>query len=257
MQNLSTRPSGSLLAAGAAALALILAAAPAVAADLSVAPMYRAVPAAPMITNWSGAYIGIQGGGAWGSAVVHSDVTGLDQTPRFDVKGGFIGYTSGYNIQNGSWVYGYEGDTSYLWKRGSTFEFPPNAAFQNEVRENWLTTFRGRVGYAYDNWLLYATGGAVWATVHNDQVGPPGLISEAHSHWGWTAGAGVEMRLTRELSAKVEYLYVGLQDKSYFNPAPNPVFSSGQRVSLDDHLVRVGVNYKLPWSILDNFFRRY
>jgi outer membrane immunogenic protein len=74
---------------------------------------------------------------------------------------------------------------------------------------------------------------------------------------GWTAGAGVEMRLTRELSAKVEYLYVGLQDKSYFNPAPNPVFSSGQRVSLDDHLVRVGVNYKLPWSILDNFFRRY
>jgi hypothetical protein len=79
MQNLSTRPSGSLLAAGAAALALILAAAwpaPAVAADLSVAPMYRAVPAAPMITNWSGAYIGIEGGGAWGSAVVHSDVTG-------------------------------------------------------------------------------------------------------------------------------------------------------------------------------------
>src|SRR3954447_4488845 len=128
MQNLSTRPSGSLLVAGAAALALTLAAvhAPAVARDLSVAPMYRAVPAAPMITNWSGSYIGIEGGGAWGSAVVHSEVTGLDQTPRFDVKGGMIGYTSGYNLQNGHWVYGYEGDTSYMWKRGNASEFSPN-----------------------------------------------------------------------------------------------------------------------------------
>jgi outer membrane immunogenic protein len=164
--------------------------------------------------NWGGAYLGIEGGGAWGRAVVHNDVAGLDQTPHFDLKGAHIGYTSGYNIQSGMWVYGYEGDTLYMWKKGSASEFPPNAAFQNEIRERWLTTFRGRAGYANQNWLLYATGGAVWATVHNDQFGPPGLIGETHSHWGWTVGAGAEMRLTRELTAKVEYLYIGLQDKS-------------------------------------------
>jgi outer membrane immunogenic protein len=256
MQNVRALGLRPLLSAAAAlALTLSVAHMPAGAADLSVAPMYRAVPAAPM-SNWSGSYLGITGGGAWGSAVVHSDVTGLDQTPRFDLKGGFVGYTSGFNLQNGRIVYGYEGDTSYMWKSGNALEFPPNAAFQNEVRERWLSTFRGRVGYDYGNWLLYATGGAVWATVHNDQAGPPGLIGETHSHWGWTVGAGAEMRLTRELTAKIEYLYVGLQDKSYFNPAPNPVFSSGQRVSADDHLVRFGVNYKLPWGILDSFFRR-
>jgi outer membrane immunogenic protein len=227
----------------------------AIAADLSVAPMYRPLPAAPA-ANWSGSYLGIVGGGVWGSAVVHNDITGIDQTPRFNLNGGFLGYTSGYNLQNGRIVYGYEGDTSYVWNNNSSFEFAPNAAFQNDVRERWLSTFRGRVGYDYGNWLLYATAGAVWATVHMDQVGPPGIIGETHSHWGWTAGGGVEMRLTRELTAKVEYLYIGLQDKSYFNPAPNPVFSSGQRLSVDDHLVRVGVNYKLPWSILDSFFRR-
>jgi hypothetical protein len=55
------------------------------------------------------------------------------------------------------------------------FEFPPNGAFQNEIRERWLSTFRGRAGYAYQNSLLYMTGGAVWATVHNDQFGPPGV----------------------------------------------------------------------------------
>ena len=57
-------------------------------------------------------------------------------------------------------------------------------------------------------------------------------------------------------TAKVEYLYVNLQDKSYFNPSPSPVFPSGQRVSVDDHIVRVGVNYKLPWGYLDSFFKR-
>jgi outer membrane immunogenic protein len=256
MSNVRASISGHLHSAHAAAVVLVLSAmqAPTTAADLSVAPMYRAIPA--VVATWNGSYLGITGGGAWGRAVVSSDVTGSDQTPHFDLKGGFVGYTSGFNLQNGNFVYGYEGDTSYMWKSGSSFEFPPNGGFQNEIRERWLSTFRGQAGYAYQNWLLYATGGAVWATVHNDQFGPPGLVGETHSHWGWTVGAGAEMRLTRELTAKIEYLYLGLQDKSYFNPAPNPVFSSGQRVSLDDHLVRIGVNYKLPWGILDAFFRR-
>jgi len=48
---------------------------------------------------------------------------------------------------------------------------------------------------------------------------------------------------------------VGLQDKSYFTPTPNPAFPSNQRLHLDDHIVRVGVNYKLPWNILDSFFK--
>ena len=53
----------------------------------------------------------------------------------------------------------------------------------------------------------------------------------------------------------MEYLYVGLQDKSYFNPAPSLAFPSSQRLNLSDHIVRFGVNYKLPWNILDSFFK--
>jgi len=48
---------------------------------------------------------------------------------------------------------------------------------------------------------------------------------------------------------------VGLQDKSYFTPTPSPAFPGNQRLHLDDHIVRVGVNYKLPWNILDSFFK--
>jgi outer membrane immunogenic protein len=235
----------------AAVLAFALASmpAPAVAADLGVAPIYRA-PAA--VTNWTGSYIGISGGGAWGTAGVHNDFTG-DQTPHFDLRGGIVGVTSGFNIQNGHVVYGYEGDTSITGKRGSSFDFPPNTAFTNEVKEPWLSTWRARFGYAQQNWMLYATAGAALGRVETDFTGPPGQISERHWHWGWTVGGGVEMRLTPDWSAKVEYLYVGLQDKSYFTPAPTPAFASNQHVVLDDHIVRVGVNYKLPWSILDSF----
>ena len=245
-----------LLCAGAASLAFVLASpmpTPVLAADLGVAPIYR--PPAP-VANWTGSYIGISGGGAWGNAVVRNDLTGADQTPRFDLHGGIVGITSGFNIQNGNVVYGYEGDTSITSKRGTAFAFPPNAAFNNDVKENWLSTYRGRLGYAQNNWMVYATGGGVLGTVETSLTGPPGQISDKHWHWGWTVGGGVEMRLTQDWTAKVEYLYVGLQDKSYFNPAPGPTFPSNQRVSLDDHIVRVGVNYKLPWSILDSLLKR-
>jgi outer membrane immunogenic protein len=223
---------------------------PAHAADLGVAPIYRAPEA---VVHWTGSYIGISGGGAWGSAALRNDFFG-DQTPRFDLHGGIFGGTSGFNFQNDHLVYGYESDASITGKRGNAFDFPPNSAFANEVREPWISTYRGRVGYAQDNWLLYATAGGALAGVENNTLGPPAQISEKHWYWGWTVGGGVEMRLTSEWSAKVEYLFVGLQDKSYFNPAPTP-FASNQHVTLDDHVLRVGVNYKLPWSILDSFFK--
>src|SRR5262245_57469991 len=134
------------LCASTAALALVVASAmlaPGVAADLNIAPIYNAPPA---VATWAGSYVGIAGGGAWGSAVLRDNATGVEQTPRTN-----IGVTSGFNIQNGNWLLGFEGDISAANKKGGTFEFPPNAAFSNEVKEQWLSTFRGRVGYARDN----------------------------------------------------------------------------------------------------------
>src|SRR5712692_9073167 len=242
-----------MLCASMAASALMLG--PAVAADLSVAPIYKA-PTAPVAT-WTGSYIGIAGGGTWGSAVVHNSTTGIDQTPRFDLSGAILGITSGLQFKNGNRVIGYESDTSITGKKGSAFEFPPNAGFSNEVKERWLSTFRGRLGVTQNNWLFYATAGGALANLEQTITAPLGAqIAERHWHWGWTAGAGVEVKLSQDWSAKMEYLYVGLQDKSYFNPAPVAGFPGNQTVRLDDHVVRVGVNYKLPWNVLDSFFKR-
>src|SRR5215510_6482506 len=218
------------LCASTAALALVVASAmlaPACAADLNIAPIYKAPPA---VATWAGSYVGIAGGGAWGSSVLRDNVTGVEQTPRTNLSGGIIGMTSGFNIQNGNWLLGFEGDISAASKKGSTFEFPPNAAFSNEVREQWLSTFRGRVGYARENWLVYATGGAALAKIANSIVASAGTISDQQWHWGWTAGGGLEVKLNQDWSAKIEYLYVGLQDKSYFQPSAESV-PSGQSAS--------------------------
>jgi outer membrane immunogenic protein len=188
---------------------------------------------------------------------VRDNATGADRTPRLDLGGsGIVGLTTGYNVQSGGVVLGYEGDISITNKKGGAFEFPPAGAFNNEVKERWLSTLRGRVGYARDNWLLYATGGAALANVESSIAGPGLQISDNQWHWGWTAGAGFEVKLSRDWSAKLEYLYVGLQDKTYFNLTPGPVLPGNQRVTLDDHIVRVGVNYQLPWNVLDGFFKR-
>jgi outer membrane immunogenic protein len=186
---------------------------------------------------------------------LRNNATGADQTPRFDLGGGIVGVTAGFNVHGGNALFGLEGDISIANKKGSAIEFPPNAAFSNEVNERWLSTFRGRLGYARDNWLLYATAGGALADVTSSIVAPAGTISDRQWHWGWSAGGGVEFKLNQGWSAKVEYLYVGLQDKSYFNPAPSPAFPSNQRLHLEDHILRVGVNYKLPWNVLDSFFK--
>src|SRR5262245_45959901 len=159
------------LCASTAALALVAASAglaPACATDLSIAPIYQTPVGA--LPTWAGAYIGVAGGGAWGSAAVRNNATGADQTPHFDLGGGLFGVTAGINAQGGNGVLGLEADISATSKKGSTFEFPTNSAFSNEVRYQWLSTFRGRVGYARENWLVYATGGAALANVANSIV---------------------------------------------------------------------------------------
>ena len=125
--------------------ALLLAWMPAHAADLGVAPVYKA-PAVVPVTTWTGSYIGIAGGGVWGRGLVTSGTTGFNETPRFDVNGGIFGITSGFNYQAGSWVLGYESDTSITSVKGRSFEIAPfTPTFSNELKEPWLSTYRARL----------------------------------------------------------------------------------------------------------------
>jgi outer membrane immunogenic protein len=230
----------------------------AMAADM--APRYTKAPAPVpvMAYSWTGCYIGVEGGGAWGRSRHDGFPPGPTQlTPTFDVSGGLAGGEAGCNYQfSPSWAAGVEGDISWIDKKGSSFDTGPggNPTFQSTTREHWISTIRGRVGPTWDRVWVYGTGGFAAAAVEAN-VAIPGLrtYSETVTHYGWTAGVGIEYAITNNWTIKGEYLYVKLDNKAFLfgnDPVIGPAGLNAQRsgVNLNDNIVRVGLNYKFGWA---------
>jgi outer membrane immunogenic protein len=217
----------------------------ATAADLSVrVPIYRPLSPALAVYGWSGCYLGAQGGGAIGQSRHDTDF-GSTSDP-YTISGGLAGGTVGCNYQVSQWVLGLEGDFSWTNKRGSAIELAPfPATFTSQTRENWLGTVRGRVGLAHDRWLFYVTGGyavaAVEAGITNPLIGLD--VSDTKTRNGFAVGAGIEGVIAGSWTAKLEYLYVGLQNASYFDVPPPAVFAR-TGVPVTDNIFRAGINYR-------------
>ncbi len=144
----------AFLFSSAAALALAGAVGTASAADLARRPPPPPPTRAPVVVppyNWTGFYIGINGGYGFG----RSKWDGLPAT--LDVNGGMVGGQLGYNWQFGQFVYGVEGDGDWTDLRGTNVANCPFAFCK--TRNDFLATARGRFGFAADRWLPYVTGG--------------------------------------------------------------------------------------------------
>jgi len=229
--------------------AAILIVSPAVAADLS-RPVLKA-PMMPPAYSWTGFYIGVNGGGAWGES--RYDFTGVGTTTgNFNISGGFVGGTFGYNWQVTNWVLGIEGDIDAADIKGSAL--CPNPSFTCAVKDEWLATVRGRLGFLVNpNWLIYGTAGlAVGGFKHAYTETRPGVATRAttdsDTRAGWTAGGGVEYAFTRQWSLGVEYLYMDFGTSSLNEPVTGPVPSSAATFDDKSHVVRAKVNYKFDWT---------
>jgi outer membrane immunogenic protein len=195
------------------------------AADLG---RHRAMPAkAPLYAapyNWTGLYVGINGGGAWGN----SQASVPFPSGSFDTSGGLVGGTVGYNWQMGQIVFGLEGDADWSGIKGSAACAGTNC----ETRNDYLATIRGRVGYAFDRFLPYVTGGAAFGNVKNTVAG---IGSTDQSNVGWTVGGGLEYAISGPWSIKAEYLYVDLGDSGSV---------LGSTSNFHENVVRAGLNYR-------------
>ena len=228
------------LGAGLAALAFVATSFTAQAADIP-RPVYKGVRPVIAYYNWTGFYVGINGGYGFGK----SDWSAVP-TASNKPKGPLIGGTIGYNYQVGSIVYGLEGDFDWADVKGSA-----NCAVGVvcETQNRWLATFRGRVGYAFDRWLPYVTGGGAYGNVRaNVNVPIAGVtVSSSSDRLGWTLGAGLEYAFLSNWSAKIEYLYV---DLGSFDTGPAPIVNN---VSFKENIVRAGINYKFSGPIFSRF----
>jgi outer membrane immunogenic protein len=203
----------------AAAVVIGIAGAPAGAADIAPnqGPYYSAptyAPASIQTYSWMGPYLGFNIGYQWG-------VTTNNPTRPNGFAGGVQG---GYNYQSGQFVVGGETD---LQLSGADDRFAP-WKFANP----WFGTMRGRAGVALNNVLLYGTGGLAYG----GSRGQIGGATESRTHIGWAAGLGIEVGITPNWSAKAEYLYVDLNDRSYA--------ITGTVNGIESNLLRFGVNYR-------------
>jgi len=223
------------LLGGVAAASLLAGPVAGHAADLPVR-MPAQVPAYAPIYNWSGFYLGINGGGGWGRSS-HTDTATLITTGDFDLSGGLVGGTAGFNWQTGSWVWGLEGDLDWANIRGTATFVPGPVTFSTELRS--FGTVRGRIGYAWDRFMPYFTGGAAFGNVRGTVTVPGAVATGSDTHAGWTVGGGIEYGLTQNISLKAEYLYVDLGSTSVL---------PGDSVNFRSHIVRGGLNWRFDWG---------
>ncbi|THD47767.1 MAG: porin family protein [Bradyrhizobium sp.] len=182
---------------GGIVFAAALLAGPALAADLPVqSPVYKAPVIAP-VYNWTGFYVGVNGGGSWGrsstdlvlgeprrSGVVETAIGSTSQA----MNGGLGGFQAGYNFETGAYVLGLESDIQITSQKGDgqladTLTIPQvclapctpppplvtTGMLDYAQRLPWFGTFRGRVGVTpSDRWLVYATGGLAFGEIKTD-----------------------------------------------------------------------------------------
>jgi outer membrane immunogenic protein len=196
------------------------------AADLGRRPYAPPAPVYSPIYNWTGLYIGVNGGGGWG------DSTWTGQSPNFGLSGGLVGGTIGYNWQFGQTVVGLEGDLNWSDIRGSGV-----CAFGCETRNNWFGTVRGRLGYAWDRFMPYITGGLAYGNIEANPTAA--FVSNDATNAGWALGVGVEFALAQNWTAKVEYLHYDLGDFNCTNCAP-----AATTVDFNANIIRGGINYR-------------
>lgn len=165
----------------------------------------------------------------------------------------------GYNYQAGCFVYGIETDFDVNGMNdANTVNRPLAAPLVKRIIHNvtddvgYLGTLRGRFGYtAADRLLIYGTGGLAYGNVSSNSGvlftsgGDTYVGSSSAMQAGWTLGAGAEYALNKNLSVKLEYLYVDLGSKSYINAGqPLPAFSYTTDLDTSMHVIRVGLNYR-------------
>jgi outer membrane immunogenic protein len=177
------------------------------AADL---PSHKAVPA-PVVAepslSWKGFYVGAHVGYAWAEdKAVAISWPGVISPVNYDSSGVIGGVHVGYNWQWKQWVAGLEGDADGTsLSRTTSIGVPLLGAASVTTRSPVQGSIRGRVGYAFDQILVYATGGAIWGGILNAYHLLPIGNSFSTTRTGWTVGGGVEYALDDNWSARVEY----------------------------------------------------
>jgi outer membrane immunogenic protein len=223
--------------------------------------------AAPL--SWTGFYIGVNGGYGWSASDSQLGIEGFSDSScggtcgafrkGFNADGGFGGGQIGYNSQRGAFVFGIEADIQGSGIGGasalgfSESEDNFSASAKSDLR--WFGTVRGRIGYAFDRTMLYATGGFAFGGVKDrltaafdeSGTGDSSTVKFNDTLTGYVLGGGLEHKFAPNWSLKAEYQYLNLGDTKRatfvtFDDGEDHTDATG-RFDHSYHTVRLGLNY--------------
>jgi outer membrane immunogenic protein len=200
------------------------------AADLAARPYTKAPPIVAAAYDWTGLYIGLNGGYGW-ARNGHQDILapaggfwtpaalGFGSTQTINPEGGVYGGQIGYNWQVANWVLGLEGqfDGASISRTDISAFFPASDRLSSRI--NSFATVTGRLGYAFNNWLPYIKGGYAGANLKTSNFDIFGSHLD-HSAWrnGFVVGAGLEYAFAGNWIVGVEYNYMEFEKQSFAGP---------------------------------------
>src|SRR6516164_1266506 len=231
------------------------------AADLGIPAAQPQVVIPPF--TWTSCYAGVQAGAGWGKKDLTDTVGILSSLPggfsaaSLDVSGWMVGGQFGCDYQFApTWVVGIEGaasggNISKTTTFATTVTEPGDDIASFRSTTDFLASITGRIGYAFDRWMVYGKGGValVGDRYHSDDVGGNFFFDATENRIGWTAGAGVEWAFTPEWSVKLEYDYYGFGTKSLsftdttILGAPASPFIAPANINQNIQVVLLGVNF--------------
>ena len=256
-----------LVIVGAGLLSIAGVVSAASAADLPAQLYTKAPTMVAPIYDWTGFYIGLNGGGASShECLTITSVAGAAVAPNSEgchnATGGLVGGQIGYRWQSANWVLGVEAQGDWANLKGSNSSLTAIIPQTNQTKVDAIGLFSGQVGYAWNNVLVYLKGGAAVTNNNYSSFFPVGNVFAAagvpfnaasDTRWGGAAGGGIEIGFAPNWSVGVEYDHLFMGNTRVTFPATNIAVGRSDNIRQDVDMGTVRVNYRFGGPVVAKY----
>jgi outer membrane immunogenic protein len=250
-----------LFVVGAGLVSIVGFAAAASAADLPARTYTKAPPIAAPIYDWSGFYLGINGGGASSrDCYTITSVAGAAVAPASEgchnATGGLVGGQVGYRWQSSNWVFGVEAQGDWADLKGSNASLTVIIPYTNQTKIDALGLFTGQIGYAWNNALWYVKGGAaVTDNSYSSFFTATGTTfnQASDTRWGGAVGTGIEFGFASNWSVAVEYDHLFMGNPNVTFPASAIAVTRSDNIGQGVDMGTIRLNYRFGGPVVARY----
>jgi outer membrane immunogenic protein len=153
-------------------------------------------------------------------------------------------------LSNGQLLIGLDADFDWSATKFKQDGTLGTLSFSTSYKNNYISTFGARFGYAFDRLLVYGKAGGAWTQDDFDLTASDGSeLSGRFDRWGWMVGGGVEYAISHNWTVKAEYNYLDFGTKNeVLTPNATDLVTGSITADANDskltaHVVKIGVNY--------------